>query len=549
MKNAILSPLLFFVVILLPQSFLAQTNDPIDQIFAEWRNHPDAPGGVFGIIEKGQVVMTRAYGKASLEFDVPNTRETAMNIASVSKQFTAYAMVLLEQEGKLSIDDDVRKHLPELPDFGTPITIRHLLTHTSGLRNFQNLLAIAGWRDGDYMTNDDLLRYMAMQRELNFPVGSEYLYCNSGFNLCTEIVERVTGQSFEDWTREHIFRPLGMTRTEFRSDMQQVLKSTATSYEGSPEDNFTQPLKYWTYTGNGNIYTTVDDLARWIGNFDKGTLGGKAALDRLSERGVLTGGDTLTYALGIINTTYRGLRLLQHGGSVGGYRAQLLYFPDQQTGIVVLSNFSEGNPGPKAYALADLHLASRFPESKPASATVNRTSTLDPTQLQGRYALLSGSRAALASISTDNNQLYFESELLPGKRVPLSPQNNRYHNEEHRVTLNPQGSGFSINIQDQRYQVRPVQESMLTSAALEKFAGTYYSPELDTYYHIRHQEGQLQVSHNRHGSFRLLPLSSESAVAEAGFFREVSIERFPSGDIKGIRVSNGRVRHLWLTKQ
>ncbi|MDP4711379.1 MAG: beta-lactamase family protein, partial [Saprospiraceae bacterium] len=296
MKLSILQQLLPLLLWLPLTALQAQTADPVDQIFAEWQESADAPGGVFGIIEKGQVVMTRAYGKASLEYDIPNTRETAMNIASVSKQFTAYAMVLLEQQGKLSIDDEVRKYLPELPDFGTPITIRHLLTHTSGLRNFQNLLALAGWRDGDYMTNDDLVRYMSMQRELNFPVGSEYLYCNSGFNLCTEIVKRVTGQSFEDWTREHIFQPLGMNRSEFRSDMQEVVKQTATSYDKHPDGSFTQPLKYWTYTGNGNIYTTVDDLARWIRNFDEGTLGGKAALERLSERGILTNGDTLTYA-------------------------------------------------------------------------------------------------------------------------------------------------------------------------------------------------------------------------------------------------------------
>lgn len=546
MRLSVLQQLLPLLLWLPLTALQAQTADPIVQIFTDWQESADAPGGVFGIIEKGQVVMTRAYGKASLEYDVANTRETAMNIASVSKQFTAYAMVLLEQQGKLSIDDDVRKHLPELPDFGTPITIRHLLTHTSGLRNFQNLLAIAGWRDGDYMTNDDLVRYMAMQRELNFPVGSEYLYCNSGFNLCTEIVKRVTGQSFEDWTREHIFQPLGMTRSEFRSDMQQVVKQTATSYDRHPDGSFAQPLKYWTYTGNGNIYTTVDDLARWIHNFDEGTLGGKAALERLSERGILTNGDTLTYALGIINTTYRGLRLLQHGGSVGGYRAQLLYFPDQQTGIVVLSNFSAGNPGPKAYALADLQLASHFtqPKERPAER-----STPAPQIPEGNYCLLSGDQIATAHLRSENGTLLLETELLPRQTLALQPgTNNRYRNEDQDVTLSLQGSAFSLQIQQTRYQARPLEAAMLQAAELEKWTGEYYSPELDTRYHIRHQGGQLQVSHNRHGNFRLIPLSPDNAVAAPGFFRDISIERFANGAIKGIRVSNGRVRNLWLGK-
>ncbi|MEL7122494.1 MAG: serine hydrolase domain-containing protein [Bacteroidota bacterium] len=362
-KLTFLTLFTLFTCFVFAQSFMDKMEKEIDAIFEEW-NSTETPGGVVGIVQDGEIIFSKAYGMASLEYDVVNTTETIFNIASVSKQFTAFTMVLLEQQGKLSIDDDVRKYIPELPDFGTTITIRHLLTHTSGLRNFQSMLSLAGWRSGDNMTNEDLLRYISRQKDLNFPVGSEYLYCNTGFNLTTAIVERVTGQSYQDWTKENIFDPLGMDDTNYREDLTKIYKKTATSYSVS-DGNFIQPLKYWTYMGNGNVYTTVEDLAKWMGNFADGTVGGAAATNRLLERGILTSGDTITYALGIRNTSYRGIKLYTHGGSVGGYRSNFLYYPEQKAGVVVIANFSRANPGPKSVAVADLYLEDHFTESKP----------------------------------------------------------------------------------------------------------------------------------------------------------------------------------------
>ncbi len=378
----------FLFLIALPAGWAQPVAARADSLFALWKL-PGHPGGVVAWIEKGQIAWSGAYGMASLEYEVPITRETVFNTGSVSKQFTAFAMVLLAQEGKLSLEDDVRKYLPELPDFGAPITIRHLLTHTSGLRNFQNLLALAGWRDGDHMTNEDLLKYMAWQKELNFPTGSEYLYCNTGFNLCTKIVERVAGMPFADFTRKRIFEPLGMASTEFRYNLEKIYPKTATSYEGFSMSGFTRPKEYWTYYGNGNVYSTIADMAKWMGNFGNPRVGGPAAIRMLQERGILTTGDTLTYALGIICETYRGLRVLQHGGSVGGYRAQLTYFPDFDAGVVVMTNFSSANPGGKALAVADLFLEGKFPLPKTsgsaASAANSPPSQPDPSLMNTAF--------------------------------------------------------------------------------------------------------------------------------------------------------------------
>ena len=362
------------------QSLSAAQKQHIHDLFKEW-DSTHSPGGTIGVYQGGKLVFTEAYGMASLEFNVPNTEQTVYNIASVSKQVTAFSLVLLEQQGKLSLDDPVQKHLPEVPDFGEEISLRHLLHHTSGLRNFQNILAMAGWRPGDPMTNDDLLRYISRQQELNFSPGAEYLYCNTGFNLATAIVERITGQTFQDWTRDNIFLPLGMEDTGYREDMEVVYKNTATSYNGNSEDGFRQPLKFWTYLGNGNIYTTMDDLSRWMDNFRTHKVGGKMAIETLVTPGILNNGDTLDYALGIGVGEYRSLKRYSHGGSIGGYRSYLLYFPEEEIGVMILSNFSTAGPAGKAMAIADIVLADRLApkvENEPETANREKPTSFTP---------------------------------------------------------------------------------------------------------------------------------------------------------------------------
>ena len=321
--------LFLFVILSLSLSAQETLARDVIQKLDEISQSDQGPGGVIGIVHQGELIYSKAFGMANLAFDIPNETETIFNIASVSKQFTAYSLVLLEADGKLSIDDDIRKHIPEMPDLGKTITIRNLLTHTSGLRNFQNLLAMAGWREGDPMTNDDLLKFIIRQRELNFPVGSEYLYCNTGFVLAALIVERVTGIPFDQWVKANIFDPLGMSKTEFREDMTVVMKNTASGYNTGENGSYSKPLEFYSYMGNGNVYTTVHDLSKWIANFHTPQVGSKETIARLTERGVLTNGDTLTYAQGIAVSNYRGLTRWSHGGSIGGYRSQLAYFPRQ----------------------------------------------------------------------------------------------------------------------------------------------------------------------------------------------------------------------------
>jgi len=236
----------------------------IDSLFLNW-NVPNHPGGAVGIQQDGKVIYSKAFGLASLEYLVPNSTETIFNTGSVSKQFTAMGIVRLEEQGKLSFDDEVRKHVPELPDFGEKITIRHIMHHTSGLRSLHALFGIAGWRSDDLRTNEDLNRLVAKQKELNFKPGEEYLYCNTGYMLMVNIIEHITGENFAVWMKQNVFDELGMPNTYVEDKYDRVVPNNATSYRGS--ETFERAVEYWGYVGSGNMHSTTNDLLTWLENF------------------------------------------------------------------------------------------------------------------------------------------------------------------------------------------------------------------------------------------------------------------------------------------
>ena len=362
MKNTIY--LLFSFFLLFPLLTSAQLPDStfqkIDSLFLEW-NRPNHPGGSVGIMQDGQLVFSKAYGLASLEYLVPNAPGTQFNVGSVSKQFTAMGIVLLEQQGKLSVDDDLRKYLPDLPDFGDTITIRHLLHHTSGMRSMHFLLEMAGWRGGDYRSNEDLRRFMQRQKELNFKPGDKYLYCNTGYMLMADIIEQVTGEPFAGWMKKSIFLPLGMYDSYVEDNPFRVVPNNATSYYGPSAGPFERATEFWGYVGSGNMHSSTSDLLKWLSNFYAPAPGWETAFSRLQTRGVLNSSDTLAYAFGVNVETYKGEKVAQHGGAVGGYRTFAMVFPEKKLSIVLLTNFSSSNPWGLGFQVADLLLGKENP--------------------------------------------------------------------------------------------------------------------------------------------------------------------------------------------
>ena len=326
----------------------------IDRIFAKY--DANTPGCAVGVGKDGNALYTHGYGSANLEYRIPLTDSSVMESGSVAKQFTSAAMVLLQQDGKLSLDDDIRKYLPEVPNFGKTITIRNLLTHTSGLRDQWGLLGIEGRGPGSQVHSPaTTLDLVVHQKMLNFPPGSAYLYSNTGYALAAIIIERVSGKSLQGFTQERLFRPLGMAHTQWRDDFTRVVPNRATAY--SPSDSgYKQDMPFTNMVGNGGVLSTMGDLLKWNENLDRPTIGGTSFTPTRETRMKLTSGRTIPYALGLENVEYNGVREVSHSGSTAGYRTFLARYPEQHVSVAVWCSNASANPTALAHQIADLVL-------------------------------------------------------------------------------------------------------------------------------------------------------------------------------------------------
>lgn len=438
----------------------------VDRVFAAF-DRTDSPGCAVGVYRDGTIAYARGYGMANLELGVALSPQSVFDIGSTSKQFTAASVLLLARQGKLSLDDDIRKYIPELPNYGKTITIRHILTHTSGLRDYLTLWNLAGVDDADLTTDDDALALISRQRELNFAPGEQWLYSNSGFFLASVIVKRVSGQTLGRFADQNIFRPLGMTHTRFNDDHMAVIPNRATGY--APRAGaFATDMSNFEQTGDGAVQTSVEDLLRWDENFYRPVVGDQEMLNTMQTTAVLNDGKRQTYALGLMIDTYRGLRSVSHGGSWAGYRAELLRFPDQRLSVATLCNLATTNPSQLARRVADVYLGDKMiaaAESGPAVA-------------QGRPAA-------------------------------------------------------------------PPSTWMPTASELAAYAGSYYSPELETTYTLRVENGKLVVSRRRAPRTELTPTTPDS-FAIRGLQLHFTREKRA---ISGFTIDAGRTRNLRFERQ
>jgi CubicO group peptidase (beta-lactamase class C family) len=305
---------------------------------------PSTPGGVLAIARQGKIIYNKAFGMADLEHHIANTPETVFEAGSVSKQFTAAAILLLVQDGKLSLEDDVRKYIPEVPDYGAVIKIRHLMTHTSGLRDWGSVAGISGWDRGKRVhTHAHALEILSRQKSLNFTPGDQYNYCNSGYNLMAIIVDRVSGMSFSEFCNQRIFKPMGMKNTEWRTDYRKIVKDRAIAYSRS-NDTYLQNMPFEMVHGQGGLLTTTEDLMIWNQNYDTHVIGGKSFADMQLTQAKLNNGVTTHYAAGLSIGEYNGFKEISHSGATAGYRAWLAYYPSHNLSITFLSNEANANP-------------------------------------------------------------------------------------------------------------------------------------------------------------------------------------------------------------
>lgn len=528
----------------------------VDQIFAQW-DKPETPGCAVAVMKDGQIVHKRGYGVANLELGVPITTSSVFNSGSISKQFTAMSVLMLAQQGKLSLNDEVRKYVPEFPDFGTSITLRHLIHHTSGLRDFLEMLEMAGWRTGsDLTTEKDILDMVSRQRTLNHKPGAEYVYTNTGYVLLAVIVQRVSGQSLRDFTEANIFKPLGMNNTRFYEDHRQIIKGLVDGYLPDKQRGFLKWIPATEYTGSSNLFTTVEDLALWDQNFYDKSVGGPTVIEQMVTPGTLSDGSKLEYAHGLIILTYKGLKTVIHSGGTLGYQGTLHRFPDQHFSVALLCNVRGINPDGLARRVADIYLAGQFrppsgTQSGPAAAPADpvKVSAEELASVTGLY--LNPVTDVIRRLYVKDGKLFYfrapgnESELAPvgGNRFLMLGVRNKVEISFHSARPNLPLQMIFAEAGAKPSKWTAVKPASYNPPQLAAFAGKYFSSELDRTYEIKVQGDKLLFVTGNWGSFLLSPRFVDS-FANQEEMGSIMFTRNGRSRVSGFVITSGKVRNL-----
>ena len=495
-----------------------------------------SPGWAVGVMQDGDVIHARGYGLADLEHGVPIKPATVFHAASLSKQFTAFAVLALAAGGRLSLDDDVRKHVRgAVPGIGARITLRHLLHHTSGLRDQWKLLRLAGWRWMDEKTTDDVLGFVRSQKALNFQPGEDFLYCNTGYTLLATVVERVSGASLRDFARERIFKPLGMKATSFRADHREVMKGRAFGYAAASDTLFWFWVPNYDLIGSTNLHTTVDDLLRWAHNLMDPRPADAGIVEELLRPGALNDGTPIGYGAGVGIDVHRGLRIVRHNGWDLGYEAHLAVYPDERFAVAILGNLSKLKPALTARRIAEVRLADRFTQPPPPTKRIPPADEL--RQEEGLY------RHPLSGIAW--RVKLSEGVLRTGAALeisldPLGAGRFQGPDEVSEVAFD----GTTMSIRDEFGVVQKferVDSSVPGPAKLAAYAGTYRSPELEATLTFEVAGDALRVEHPK------WPPTTASPAYEDAFTDSTATYMFtrnPAGAVDGLTLSLERAYRL-----
>lgn len=530
----------------------------IDSLFSEW-NKSDVPGCALGIIRDGELIYSKGYGIADLEHDVEITPSSVFYIGSVSKQFVTFSILLLEEQGKLNLDDRIQKYLPDFPEYGTPLTIRHFIHHTSGVRDYLSLMHLKGRNYLDNADVDEVYELIKKQKELNFSPGEKHLYSNSCYFMLAMIVEKVAGQSLKTFAHENIFQPLGMRNTLFYDDNTDLIKNRVFSYDKKPdEDGFNNLIMRFDLVGSGGVYSNVEDMYLWDQNFYNNKLGkgGQEIIQKMHKEGLLNNGESSGYAFALNNGTYKGLKTVSHSGGLAGYRAQLMRFPDENFSVIILANRGDANPTSKAFQIADILLKDKFVNQPPNKET--KTAAPDNANTLEKFSL---------------NQLSGNYEIQPGVILDITAKNDSLHvlqtwNKSSYYLINTTGNTYEMpndhsiqfvfsELKDDSAQILTVfqngDETIWKRKAkieapdlnLEDYTGSFYSEELDAAYLLFLEGDKLKVKIANYDAQELKLYDKDAFTAEVGLFR---FNR-SNGAIKGFELDAGRVTNLKFEKK
>jgi CubicO group peptidase (beta-lactamase class C family) len=529
----------------------------VDRLFAKWDN-ASSPGCALGIVRDRKLVYERGYGLADLDHDLPITPQTVFYVASMSKQFTATAIQMLADDGLLSLDDDVRKYIPELPVYDRPIKIGNLIHHTSGIRDYLTLMGLAGAHFEDVHTESEILDLLSRQRGLNFQPGEDYVYSNSGYFLLAVVVKRVSGKSLREFAGERIFLPLGMRNSHYHDDRTMLVKHRAIGYSPMGNGWAINHLFNFEEVGDGGVMTTVEDLYHWDANFYNDSLGSRGLVSRLLRKGSLNNGDSLTYASGLTLGNYRGLPIVSHGGGLVGFRTELLRFPEQHFSVILLCNDAEVNPTQLTRDIADVYLESGFPKgpnnvvSEPEPKTKFVKLPLDT--LRKRAGAYRNPETGAVWRLTERNGAMFAT--VSGTTFPIGPLSS----SKFRSVLEPPHVEFRFEKPKKGFpvQVRVTQDDQPaerleavtldnpTTAQLSEYVGEYSSDELGVTYSVALWDDRL-VARVKDGQIRTLtPLTHDQFAADIW---QLVFTRDAGSTVNGFLLDAGRVWNIRFDKR
>jgi CubicO group peptidase (beta-lactamase class C family) len=485
----------------------------IEKALFEW-NRLDRPGVSVTVVKDGKVVFQKAYGLASMEHNIHNTNKTLFDTVSIAKPFTGMAIAMLEAQGKISLEDDIRKHIPELPDFGKTVTLGHLLYHTSGIWDWPDALAAAGWQLEDVITFDHIMGIIKRQKKLQFDPGSKYLFSNTNYNLLAETVKRVTGQSFREWGWENIFRPLGMFKTVVRDQLGEPIENQAYGYNYHPRRGYRKLGDNLNAVGSHCVFSSGEDMGKWLLNLETGKVGGITVMKKVFTPGVLDNGKKIDYAYGWTIDTYKGLKRFSVSGQLGGFNSTLQYFPQHKFGVVMLSNWISGwgNLAYPARQIVDIYLESHLEKPAPPSTSTPKTKEIKPNP--DRYDQYAGdyrwSPGLVLNIYRDKDKLMLKAQRSSYELLPLSEMKFKLSVADYRFTFQKDKDGkvHQVLIQEGSgsEEIAPRIELVNpTPDELQEFTGTYYCQELDTRYSIILRDKKLVITHMRVNDVRLTP--------------------------------------------
>ena len=514
----------------------------IDRIFSAY-SKPGSPGCAVGVIHNGNFVFRKAYGLASLELGVPLSPQSVLYMGSVSKQFTAASVVLAAEQGLLSLDDDVRKYIPELPDYGHPVTLRQMLHQISGFRDFFDLIYFSGRDAADFNDPDEILKLVVRQMGLNNVPGDEYIYSNTNYFLLGIVVQRTTKKTLAEFAARNIFEPLGMTNTRFYDDATVVVPGRVAAYDTGRNGNF---LVDWStryhVVGGGGLMSTIDDLLFWDRNFYANHLGKGTLVKELETRGVLNTGKPINYALGLFRATYRGLPVVGHDGALFGYRTQILRFPEQKLSVLCLCNVSSANPGSLARQIADVYLADEMQHRAGGSDSSGGKYSPDASTFAGKY-LDPRSHQIYSFTASDGNLQAWGSVLkrrsanqfydLLGNLITFEGADTVM-----KATLDVEGTTY--------FDGAKIPAMHLDETSLSAFTGQYRSPELDATYTVSLRQGVVTLQIGSNPSTELVPIANDEF--DVADFFTVVFDRSKDKHISGFTLFADAARYVHFTK-